>query len=64
LYQFIIRVYLIQYRIIKIISKISFVKHAQKSSGIFLELQKIKDVLEEEEEEDVEREEEKFFFGP
>jgi len=32
----------------KIISKISFVKHAQKSSGIFLEL---RNFLEEEEEE-------------
>ena len=36
----------------KIISKISFVKHVQKSSGFFLELQNFKDVLEEEEEEE------------
>ena len=41
-------------------SKISFVasRHAQKSSGIFLELRKFKDVLEEEEEE------ENFSLGP
>jgi len=38
-------------------------RHVQKSSGIFLELQKIKDVLEEEE--DTEREEEEnFSFDP
>jgi len=41
---------LILYQIKEIISKISLVKHAQKSSGIFLELRKFKDVLEEEEE--------------
>jgi len=34
----------------KIISKISFVKHAQKSSRKIPELQNFKDVLEEEEE--------------
>ena len=34
----------------KFISKLSFVKHAQKSSGIFPKLRKFKDVLEEEEE--------------
>jgi len=33
----------------KIISKISSTNHSQKSSGIFLELRKFKDVLEEEE---------------
>jgi len=48
------------YQIIKIISKISFVNHAQKSSRIFLELQNFKDVLEDEEED----EEENFSFGP
>jgi len=46
---------------LKIISKISFAKHAQKSSRKILELQNFKDVLEEEDEE--EDEEEKFSFG-
>ena len=42
----------------KFISKISFVKHAQKSSGIFLELRNFKDVLDDEEDEDEDEEEE------
>jgi len=41
---------LIWYQIMKIILKLSLVNHSQKSSGIFLELQKFGDVLEEEEE--------------
>ena len=41
----------------KIISKISFVNHAQKSSRKILELQNFKDVLEEDKEEDKEEEE-------
>jgi len=49
---------LAEYQIIKIISKISFSNHAQKSSRKILELQDFKDVLEEEEEE----EEEKLFL--
>jgi len=48
---------LIQYQITKLNSKISLINHSQKSSGIFLELRKSKDVLEEDEEEEDEEEE-------